>query len=446
MKRFTVLLILLCIVAFIHLIINVAPNRDAPGMTTLSFGFILLCSYLFSDFLRPTKLPRITSYLFAGLLFGPFMLSFLPQTAVDQLRFIDDLALNFIAIAAGGELCVSSISKRIKPIAYLTVFGSIIIFAGMTFTLLALKLSVFANFSFREMFVISMLIGIIAIARSPSSAIAVISETGAAGPFTDTSLSVTVITDVMIIPLFAVTAALGKLLISNSGDVDLQSILVLVLALSASILSGIFLGWLITLYFRYIGSEKVIFILAVVFSTKYFSELSAHFLHTFFHISFDLEPMVMCLAAGFAVRNFFKGGESLIHAIERASLPVYVLFFTLTGASLDLNSLKSTWHIALILVVLRFIFMTISSYLGGRLADDLPKFNKLYGINFITQAGVSFGLVKMLYQEFPTWGDKIATILIAMIIINQIIGPVLMKTSLSIAGETIKARRRNKTL
>mgnify|MGYP001253090620 CR=1 FL=1 len=101
-----------------------------------------------------------------------------------------------------------------------------------------------------------------------------------------------------------------------------------------------------------------------------------------------LEPLLICVTAGFTVRNLSAGGDRFAEAIHSVSLPVFVLFFCLAGASLDLQSLRTTWAAALLYVVVR---------------------------------------------RFPDWGAVFATIAVAAISINQLIGPVAMKLALQSA-------------
>ena len=63
----------------------------------------------------------------------------------------------------------------------------------------------------------SLLAGAILVARSPSSAIAVVKELRAHGPFTKTVLGVTVIMDVVVIIAFAGAAAVAGALVSNEA-------------------------------------------------------------------------------------------------------------------------------------------------------------------------------------------------------------------------------------
>ncbi|MBN1354973.1 cation:proton antiporter [bacterium] len=406
------------------------------GYHTLSFGFILLAGYLLSDIFNLIRLPRITAYLLAGILFGPFGLNFITRDSIDYLSFIDDLALNFIALAAGAELQFRRVSKQLKLILLLILSNAVIVFGGFVLFMPLFSTRIMNHKSTAETLIIGALCGIIAVARSPSSAIAIISETHAKGRFTDASLCVTVISDVIVIPIFAMAAFLANIaLVSDSGPGS-RYLVGIMSTLAVSVASGVLIGWMIHLYFRYIGQEKIFFVMALVLTVARLSQLIENYFMAGYGIGFSLEPMVICMTAGFVFRNWFKEGGTLIHTIERSSLLVYVLFFSLTGAFLDINIVRTAWRASLVIVVLRFLLLVFSSYIGARSSREPRGRSILYGLSFITQAGVSIGLAKILSQEFPGWGTNLANIIIASIIINQIVGPVLMKFALDRAGET----------
>ena len=56
-------------------------------------------------------------------------------------------------------------------------------------------------------------------------------------------------------------------------------------------------------------------------------------------------------------------------------------------------------------------------------------------MSYITQAGVGVGLATILATEYAGWGGQFATILISVIVLNQIVGPPLLKWALHLAGE-----------
>ena len=70
------------------------------------------------------------------------------------------------------------------------------------------------------------------------------------------------------------------------------------------------------------------------------------------------------------------------------------------------------------------------------MAGDPPTFVKASGLGFIAQAGVSLGLAQLVAERFPDFGSELAAFIIASIAINQVVGPVALKSALSYVRET----------
>jgi Kef-type K+ transport system membrane component KefB len=287
-----------------------------------------------------------------------------------------------------------------------------------------------------KVLVIAAICAVIAVARSPSSAIAIISETKARGPFTDMVLGVTVAADVLTIFLFAFVLSFSQYILSGATGLDVVFLLGIGLEVVSSLLFGYLLGRAISYYLKRIRSDLTIFILGIAFLVTKLSQSLAWFLDTEFGIHFHLEPMIICLTAGFVVQNMSKRGPDFLRVIDHSSLPIYAIFFALSGASLGLDALKDTWQWALFLVGIRMLFIYGGSYVGGKLAGDPPRFVKASGLGFVAQAGVSLGLAKLVADRFPEFGAELSALIIATIAINQVIGPAAFKWALSYVGES----------
>ena len=109
------------------------------------------------------------------------------------------------------------------------------------------------------------------------------------------------------------------------------------------------------------------------------------------------------------------------------------------GAALDLGALRETWLVAIVLVTARAALIWAGGYAGARMAGDPPVFRKMSGLSFVTQAGVSLGLAGIVQRSFPDWGAALATTIVAVISLNQVIGPAAMKVALGAVGEAGKA-------
>jgi Kef-type K+ transport system membrane component KefB len=151
--------------------------------------------------------------------------------------------------------------------------------------------------------------------------------------------------------------------------------------------------------------------------------------------------MLICVTAGFWVRNLSREGGLFMETIDRSSLPIYVIFFSLTGAALNVGALEQTWLIALLLVAVRSGLIWAGAYLGGLTSGDPPRFRRMSGLGFITQAGVSLGLAGIILRSFPEWGAALSTTIVAAIALNQIVGPIAFKHALNAVGEATRGRR-----
>jgi Kef-type K+ transport system membrane component KefB len=409
----------------------------ADARSTMTFGFLLLTAYLIGDVLSRFKLPKITGYILAGVLFGPHLLELVDAGTVQELKLIDDLALTFIAFAAGGELRLEGLRERQRSIILNVLFQTVVVFLGVgAFALAARPLLPFLDGKPEShALAVALLLGAFALARSPSSAIAIISECKARGPFTEMVLGVTVVMDVLVIMVFAAMASISGVLITPGGEMDSQFISMMAAALGGSILAGLVLGWVILLYMKYVRAEVLVFILALAFMVTLFSRNFALLLDHVYGVTFHLEPMLICITAGFWVRNFSREGGLFIEAIDRSSLPIYVIFFSLTGAALNVGALRETWLVALLLVAVRFLMIWIGAYLGGFFSGDPSRMRRTSGLSFITQAGVSLGLAGIVMRSFPEWGAALSTAIVAIVAVNQIIGPIAFKFALGAAGE-----------
>ena len=409
----------------------------ADARSTMTFGFLLLTAYLIGDVLSRFKLPKITGYILAGILFGPHLLDLVSAGTVQELKLIDDLALTFIAFAAGGELRLAGLRERRKSITLNVFFQTVMVFLGVAaFAMAARSLLPFLEGKpAAHSLAVALLLGTFAVARSPSSAIAIISECKARGPFTEMVLGVTVVIDALVIILFAAMVSIGQVLITPGAEIDFRFISMIFIALGGSILGGIGLGWVILLYMKYVRAEVLVFILALAFMVTLFSRQFAMLLDHVFNVALHLEPMLICVTAGFWVRNFSPDGGLFMATIDRSSLPIYVIFFSLTGAALKIDALSQTWLIALLLVAVRCLLVWLGAYLGGSLSGDPPRLRRMSGLSFIAQAGVSLGLAGIVTRSFPEWGAALSTTIVAIVALNQIIGPIAFKFALGAVGE-----------
>jgi Kef-type K+ transport system membrane component KefB len=437
LKTYGITLFLLAGFGFWIKIIDVGSYWQQAGLTTFSLGFILLAAYITAQILRIAELPLISGYIFVGIIAGPYMTGFLTDTMVARLRLVDDLALSFIALTAGGTLQIKFLRKRGKAIAVNIFLLTLVVFILVFFPFLFIssRLNLMPDLTYSQIMVLACLLGVIAVARSPSSAIAIINECRAAGLFTATVLGVTVAMDVLIIIFFTLAMTVSEIILGAGTAIDFRMITVLSLEVAGSLVLGIVLGKGISLYVERVGHDLPLFLLFFAFSMFKASIWFNHVMETHFSISLHLEPLLICISAGFSVQNFSNCGHIFMEGLERFALPIFVLFFSLAGASLNLDALRMTWPLAAFLVMARAIGILGSTWFAGILNNDPPQHRRIAWMAYITQAGVAIGLAQLAQRRFPEIGVYLTTLVLAVITINQVVGPITFKIALKMAGE-----------
>ncbi len=396
----------------------------------LSFGIISLAAKEIGAFFKRYKLPLISGFLVAGILVGPFVLNILTDELLTTLHFIDEVALGFIAFAAGSELYLKDLRGRLKGIAWVTT-GLVLatsIFGGLAFFFLTKYIPFTQDMALTGRIAVSILVAAILVARSPSSAIAIVNELRAKGPFTQTVLGVTVIMDVIVIVLFSFNSEVADALLTDI-DLNFGFAVLLLLELGLSILLGYLLGKFIQfmLSLNIKSAFKSISILLLGYSVFLASTFLRHFSHEHFGLEILLEPLLVCMIASFFVINWTPHRDQMSEILHNMGPAIYIAFFTLTGSSLALDVLAKTWQIALILFLIRLLSIFIGSFAGGSIAGEPMKNNLVSWTAYVTQAGVGLGLAKEVAGEFPEFGLDFSTIIIAVIVLNQIVGPPLFK-------------------
>jgi Kef-type K+ transport system membrane component KefB len=420
---------ILTLVVFIGVMQAVSFLRGpatSAGSATLFLGFLLLASYLAGRAARVVSLPQITGYLVIGILVGPYVLGTVTRQTVDDFSFVNHVALALIALSAGGELRLKSLRGRLRSITVITLFQIVVVFVVVAAAVFAARgfINFLTNEPPRVAVAVGLLFGLVAVAKSPATTIAVITEERARGILTDTVLGITILKDVIILILISVLIPLATTIVDPSQGFSLHAGWEILLAIIGSLAMGIALGWLMTLYLRRIGAYRILFVLGVSFMAVYVGEL------------LELHYILIAMAAGFYVQNFSRQGRRFLQALEANSLPVYALFFAVAGAGLDITVLKTAWVIATAIILTRVAALWASTRLGARLVGDPMVIRRYAWMGFLAKAGVTLGIANLVREQFPGWGLDVATVIIAMIAVNQLIGPPAFRWALVRAGES----------
>ncbi len=414
-------------------------NIDGNTLVVLT-GFILLAlaSRQIGSFLTRFNLPLISGFLLAGILIGPYGFGFIENGDLDNLTVIDEVALAFIAFAAGSELYLRELQSRLKSILSITA-GIVLAVSILVFIALFLisdAVPFMRPFPTTGRLAIATLAAAILVARSPSSAIAIVNELRARGPFTQTVLGVTVVMDFIVILLFAINIEIADALLTgvpiSFGFAGLVLFELFISAVLALVLAGILRLVLASHLNSWI---KITLILLSGFSMFLLSSFIRSYSHDNLPVELLLEPLLLCLIASLLITNRSAYRSEFLSLLAKVAAPVYVIFFTLTGASLALDVLADTWIIAVALFMVRLVGLFIGSFAGGVASGEPMKYNRTHWLTAVTMAGVGLGLAKEVDVEFTAWGAQFATMIIAVIVLSQLVGPPLFKWAINYVGE-----------
>jgi len=403
-----------------------------------AFGIVAVAARKLAGVFQKLKLPLISGFLVIGLISGPELLGLIRPETLKSLSFLNDVALAFIAFAVGSELYLNELRSRMKSIISMTITQVVVTFLLMSLTMYLLMevIPVFSAMKLAPQISISMLAGTVAIARSPASAIAVINELRARGPFTQTAIGVTVVKDFGVVIFFAVMFTLSKSLIQEA---EFKMVYIVQVLVELMVAFGFgFLVWLILrLVLKIKGSLplKKFMVLLIGFLVYGFTHLAAHQSRQYLGLELHIEPLLICIIASFMVTNYSVYRNDFVRIVKELGPYVYVVFFTLTGAMVSLSVVAALWFVTLILFGARVVSLMVAGYLGSTMAGDPPLHRRLSWMPYVTQAGVGVGLATIIATEYPGWGGVFATLMISVIVLNQLVGPPLFKWALHHVGE-----------
>ncbi len=404
-----------------------------------AFAFTALAAYQIGKLATRFHLPLISGYLLAGLLAGPFVLQFMAPQNVEILRFLDEVSLAFIAFAAGSEMALDELRGRYRSIGWntLTQIGAIYIFCGGAVFLLADYIPFMQGLSTMGKAAVSVLAGTILAARSPSSAIAIINEMRARGPFTKGVLGVTLVKDVLIVVLFAFSTSVASTLLTGHSF-DIGFIILVSFTILGSIGLGVLVAQLMGLILRNHWEDRLKIPLLLLIGYLVFALAGEIRQFSHDHLPFELlfEPLLICMVASFWITNRSPYRTELRHLLHQVEMPIFVIFFTLIGQALDLSVLQALLPVTLVIFAVRLAALFVGGYIGGTLAGDPARFNRLTWMAYITQAGVGLGLAKEVAIEFPELGNEFATLMVATIVLSQLAGPPFFKFAIRLVGES----------
>ena len=379
------------------------------------------------------NLPTIIGYMALGIILGPSILNIFEKGIIQQLSFLSEIGLGFVAFTIGSELSLASL-KRMGP----GIVSIILAESLMAFLVVAIAIYVLT----RDL-PLSIIFGAMAPASAPAGTVAVIQEYKAKGSLTRTLYAVVGFDDGLAVVIYGFAVAFAKtLLIRESYPVTTNILHVLgvpMVEISLSLILGGVIGIVFSKLVAKLHNSRDILI--IIFGVV----LLATGLSIRWHLSFILTNMMI----GFVLVN--NQPEAVIRSVrtplDQIMPLVFLLFFCLAGAHLKISAITTLGSLSIVYIIGRSAGLIGGAYFGACLGRVEKKIKKYLGFGILSQAGVAMGLSLIVMDEFTQLsaqfnlphagiiGADVLTTITATCIFFEIIGPILTKYALTKAGE-----------
>ncbi len=388
-------------------------------------AIMLFAALIAGKIVKKMKLPNVTGYLVIGLLIGPNCIGILSEELIDATTFITDFALGCIAFSIGAEFKISFLKKIGKPpivIGVLEGLGAVCVV-----DLLMLLMGYDVEFA--------LAMGAIASATAAASTLMIVKQYKSRGPVTNTLLPVVAIDDAVALMAFGISMAIANV-VSSHGEAPIGKMLLEpCIELGGGLLYGAVLGVIMAYAVKiYTGrGNRLAITIMMICVCVGVSEM----------VGFS--ALLACMMLSMVFVNLSKYRTKIYEPLERITPPIYMMFFILSGASLDVTIITTIGVVGVIYVMGRVVGKILGAALGAKVSKAPKIVSKWLGLTLIPQEGVAIGLATSAAKALPEYGTQIKTIVLCGVVIYELIGPIITKLALKTAGEITETPRKVKT-
>lgn len=391
------------------------------------FGGILGAS-LFQHF----RIPQVVGYIAIGVLIGRSGIGVVGEDDIASLQLFNLFALGLIGFMVGGELRLETLRR------YKNQFISILLGEGLgAFFLTGILTGGLVWFLTRDgaiALAVGIVFGAIASATDPASTIDVLWEYRARGALTTTLIAIVALDDALAMTLYGLGVSSAELL--TGGTISLGEVAVKIgIELFGAVVLGFLLGLLLNFIFRWMRQKE----------KTLGTALGAILMTIGIAVATDMDIILATMALGVTLTNLApRRSRELFSLVHSFSSPIYVIFFVLVGARLDISRMPFwLWGIAGVYVIGRSLGKMSGAYWGARLMNAPPEVRRYGGLGLFAQGGIAVGLSIMASQHLGaipfssgmTLGDMVIFTITATTLIVQILGPALVRLAVKKANE-----------
>jgi Kef-type K+ transport system membrane component KefB len=381
--------------------------------TILCLGIVLVGALVAEKIISYLKIPAITSYILLGILLGPYALNVTGGGLIASSELLSNIVLGFIAFHIGKNFSIESFKRIGKAVISVSIAVTIA-------TLICVTLGIY--YVAHQPFHIALLFGAISTATAPATTMMVIRQYKARGLFTDVLLGTVAIDDAWGIMIFSISLAIAQVL--EIGQFSEWIIMAVTIKAAAKIFLSVILGSIMAIIASRISGylrrrENVLTFI-----------LGAILINTGVALHFHMSPLLSNMFFGAVLVNIEKTSFRFFESVNNVDWPLYVMFYVLAGANLDIGILSSLGLIGSVYIISRIIGRIGGAYAGAVITGAGQSIRRYMGLALMAQAGVAIGLAMMAKASLPHTGGAILHTIIATTVVYEIFGPVATRYAL----------------
>jgi len=369
-------------------------------------------------------IPRIVGYVAIGILLGP-LFGIISERTIQDLEPFNMFALGIIGFLIGGEL------KRDIFVKFGGQVFSILLFEGLAACLLvgSMSFGIMWYFSdWKTALAVAVVFGAICAATDPASTMSVLWEYKTRGPLTSMLTAIVALDDALALVLYTICVSIAGVIIGH-GEAGffpalLGSFYEIAGSLAVGVAAGFLLNWILN---RTDEPERVL-----IFS------ISSALLIIGVAITRELDVIISSMALGVTLTNLgSKRVLSSFALVHRFAAPVYVLFFVIVGARLNISGMGPQVGLLVAAYVIGSVIgKTGGAWCGAVRSRSVPTIRKYLGFCLYQQGTIAIALLLMATSRFDgEIRDTMLSVIIAGVFVLQLAGPVFVKIGAKKAGE-----------
>lgn len=392
----------------------------------LLLGITLFFGTVGARIFKKYRIPQVVAYIIIGIILGNTGVGILNESIIETFSAFNYFALGLIGFLVGTELKKEIFKKYGKQLINIVLSESL-----GAFIIVTLVVVFIGNFFFDSTPVIwslGLILGAISAATAPAATTDVLWEYKTRGPLTTTIFGIVGMDDGLSLILFAIATSVASGLLgqSDSGFISqsMHTLYEIGGSIGIGVLGGLSLSWVV----KNLQEEYGILTFSVGLILLILGIANL----------LEMDILLSSMTAGIIVSNYIpRKSKEVSGLLGKITPPIYILFFTLFGAKLDIG------HLTFPIVIIAAIYLAgrtlgkgLGANIGGRISKAPETVRKYLPFCLFSQAGVAIGLSIMVSHQFPgNIGNTVAVVITTTTFIVQLIGPISTKWAVKKAEE-----------